>query len=83
MSQSPNCWYCDRATMVEVPGQVYPYSKCTACGATKCPLPKVSAPAYTERDGEQPGERIRTPHRQRQKKASCTPETEPKGGSHP
>ncbi len=74
MSQSRNCWYCGRQTMEPVADAVHPYSKCSACGATKVDSLIPTMPAYTERDGKLPGERVRTPYRKHQKKASCTPE---------
>lgn len=63
MSQSLNCWYCGRDTMKEMPDQVHRHSRCTMCGATHCDLPQISSPAYTERGGNAPGKRVRTPTR--------------------
>jgi len=61
MSQSPNCWYCGRATMEPVDDPVHPYSKCTACGATNIPRLKPSSTACTERADHKTGEHILTP----------------------
>jgi len=83
MSQSPNCWYCGRDTMEPVADAVHPYSKCTACGATKVDPLTPSASTCTERTDRKTQERILTPRVRRQKKASCTPEPEVKGGANP
>lgn len=74
MSQSPNCWYCGRQTMEPVADAVPPYSKCSACGATKVDPLIPSGTACTERKYPKTGEHILTPRVRRQKKASCTPE---------
>jgi len=75
MSQSPNCWYCGRATMEPVADPVHPYSKCSACGATKVDPLILSVTVCTERADHKTGEHILTPRVRTRKPRRKTEDT--------